>query len=466
MLLLLLTLTLAGVSPAQTVNAPAAASAVAADPRYGELRARGFQALYNLEYDEARRNFTELQRLFPDHPAGAQFLAACLTVETLNRSRRLQTSLYNDDSFYAEEEDKPDASVVREFRALTKRAEELAAARVKANPRDAEAHYFLGAARALRAAFGVGVERRFTAALGDGRRAVDAHRESLKLDPTFHDAELTIGIYDYVIGDLPLALKVGASMIGFRGSKKRGLATLERVVEKGKWANDDARILLIALYRREERPADSARLAREVAARYPRNHLFKLELADALIAQAATERAVNNVSAAGRTEGEAFAIFDVLLADETNARATPRGASRKGAGKKGARASTSPTSASLANVPFDLVHFKYAEALMTGGRFDDAAREYLRVTRVGGAEANLATLALLRAAQAFDLAGKRAEAVAQYEAVLARPNVYDVHKQATRGVRQPFTDARRLKTSRSETEEKTANGAEGRQDAK
>jgi hypothetical protein len=38
----------------------------------------------------------------------------------------------------------------------------------------------------------------------------------------------------------------------------------------------------------------------------------------------------------------------------------------------------------------------------------------------------------------YDLAGERQEAVAQYKAVLARPNVYDTRQQAERGLSRPF----------------------------
>src|SRR3712207_8308312 len=49
----------------------------------------------------ALTRFKELTRAYPDHPAGPQFLAASLWLKTLNQSRRLQSGLYNNDSFYA-----------------------------------------------------------------------------------------------------------------------------------------------------------------------------------------------------------------------------------------------------------------------------------------------------------------------------------------------------------------------------
>src|SRR2546423_1673334 len=69
--------------------------------RLDELHAKGSEALYNLDYDEARRIFTQMQTEFPDSPAGPQSLAVSLWVQTLNESRRLQSSLYNSKSFYA-----------------------------------------------------------------------------------------------------------------------------------------------------------------------------------------------------------------------------------------------------------------------------------------------------------------------------------------------------------------------------
>src|SRR5829696_8169064 len=113
--------------------------------RLDELRTAGFEALYNLDYEAARKKFKEIVRLFPDHPAGPQFLAATLWAQVLNESRRLQSSLYNTASFYEQKEDKPDPRMVEQFRELTRTAAQLARARLRRDPKDIEALYFLGA---------------------------------------------------------------------------------------------------------------------------------------------------------------------------------------------------------------------------------------------------------------------------------------------------------------------------------
>ena len=381
--------------------------------KFETLRIAGSEALFNLDYESARKSFKEMAVAFPDYPAGPQFLADSLWVETLYQTRRLQSSLYgSDDTFYSTSDDKADPKIVDQFRNLTRQARLLAEARLKQFPRDPEALYFLGATEGLKASFEEAVERRHFAALKDGSDAVDRHREVIKLDPNYHDAEITIGLYDYTVGALPLPVKLIAGVAGFRGSKKRGLATLERVAKEGRWVHDEAKTLLIVLYTREKRYADAAALARELAARYPPNYLYRLEAADALVLQAALERETNHNATTTAAETEAFATFESLLRD-------------KAVRNTAARA-------------FDLIHFKYGEALMTAGQYEHAAKEFMASAEVPGAQQGLATMAHLYAARALDLAGKRNDAVTQYRAVLARPNVYDAHDQAQAGLKEAF----------------------------
>jgi len=382
------------------------------------LRRSGIEALYNLDYDKAERDFKEIVRLYPSHPAGPQLLAARLWVKTLYESRRLQSSLYSSQSFYSSGDDKVDPKIIAEFRNLTREAKRLAQVRLKQNSKDIEALDWLAAIQGLKASFEEAVERRHFAALKDGDDAVDHHREVLKLDPNFIDAGLTVGLYEYVVGSLPLPIKVVAGITGFRGSKKKGLAMLERVAHEGSWSRDDARTLLIVLYTREKRFSDALSHARDLSAKYPRNYLFRLEAADALVSQAAVERKHKNTEAAVKAEREAFATFDDLLHDRSVRDTVSRA--------------------------LDLVHFKYGEVLLTAGEGERAAKEFLAATRVERAEPTLVTMAHLYAARAFDLAGKRDDALSQYREVLTRPDIYAAHDEAKKGLRQPYKTERVL----------------------
>jgi len=380
--------------------------------RFEELRRSGLDALYNIDYDKADRDFKEIVKLYPNHPGGYQLLAARLWIKTLYESRRLQVSLYSSESFYTNGDDKVDPKIVTEFRNLTREAKRLAEAKLKQEPKNIEALDFLANTEGLKASFEEAVERRHFAALRDGNDAVDHHREVLKLDPKYIDAQITIGLYEYVVGSLPLPVKILAGATGYRGSKKRGLAMLEQVAKEGRWSQDDAKSVLIILYTREKRYADVLVLTRELSVKYPRNYLLRVETADALVSLAGVKRKEKDLAGAVQAEKEAFATFDELLRDRNVRESATRA--------------------------LDLIHFKYGEALLIAGYNERAAKEFLAATKVERGEPGLITMAHLFAARSYDVAGKRDEALAQYREVLARPNVYDAHDEAKRGLRQAY----------------------------
>ena len=381
-------------------------------PRLELLQEQGSEAIFNLDYDVARQRFKEMDRLYPDDPTGPEMLATTLWLETLNQARRLQSAIYSTQSFYAGAEDKPDPSVVRDFRDLTRQATQLAKARLQRNPRDPQTLYVLGATESLKAAFAASVERRFMAALRSASDGIDKQRDVIKLDPNFHDAELTIGMYDYIVSTLPLPIRMLASLGGVHGSKKRGIQTLERVAKQGQWARDDARVLLIAIYKKEKRFPEALALSRELHEKYPRNYLFSLETADSLASQAAIERQASRVKEAAAMESEAVSTFETMLHERSAPDVAPRA--------------------------LDLIHSRYGEALLMMGQAERAAREFLAATTVKGADAGTVSRAHLRAAQAFDLAGMRTEALSEYRIVLSRPNIYDSYDQAHRGQKDPY----------------------------
>jgi hypothetical protein len=288
------------------------------------LRAEGYEALYNLDYEGARRRFQKMVDLAPDHPAGAQSFAASLWMQQLNESWELKATLYSDEKAETRTKPKVDQKQVDEFRKWTRRAKQLAEARLKRNERDVEALYFLGAAEGLEAAFAAGVERKYMPALRTGSSAVNCHRKVLELEPEFHDAELTIGLQHYVIGSLSLPLKMLAKTVGVSGSKKRGLKELERVAKEGEWARDMARVLLVDLYKREKRWDDAIATSRDLSSKYPRNYLFKLQLADAMALKIAEARKAKNPKPAidPVAEREVFAIYESMLRDKSLAAQT------------------------------------------------------------------------------------------------------------------------------------------------
>ena len=369
------------------------------------LRTQGYQALYNLDYNAARKYFQEMVQTAPDNPVGTECLATSIWLQELNEQWELKASLYSTKS-YSEEGDKPDPQQAIDFRSFIRQTKQLSQVRLRRDPHDQEALYLLGAAEGLEAAYFAGIERKFMSALRSAQDSVEHHRALLKTAPNFHDAELTIGLYNYVVGDLPLPVKMLVSPMGVKGSKKRGLETLERVAREGHWARDLALVLLVDLYKREKRWSDSITAARDLVSRYPRNYLFKLQLADAL-----AHRTLSASSSAQADRVEVLNIFDSLISN---------GSKEK-----------------LPNL-----YFRYGETLLLLGNSAGAVKQLQLVVNVSNTQPRLRMLSQLRLAQSLDLAGKRNDALSQYRVVVKSASNKQVQDEARRGLREPYKQSR------------------------
>jgi tetratricopeptide (TPR) repeat protein len=372
-------------------------------PDVMELRAEANAATYNIDYDTARAKNEEIRKRLPYHPAGDLYLATVIWLEQLYLTHRLQTSIYrNHSSFYAgsdkakeeTEGDAVDPAADRKFRDLMAQAKTKALALVAHNKKDPDALYFLGAVYGVMGGYEASTARKFFAAVRNGSRSVEAHQKVLKLNPDYYDAYLSVGMYDYVVGNLPFAYKAIAAIAGHRGNKERGIKRLQTVIEKGTLSADGARVLLLAIYQNEKRYQDALDILNYLTAKYPGNYLARLERITTLVSLKCTE--------------EAYEAFEELLQDPSASQAA------------------------------DLIYYQFAEALALNMEYKRAAEYYLAVPKCNQADTKLVTLALLRAAQVYDLGGLRNEAVANYRVVLTRSNVYDSREQAQRGLKEPF----------------------------
>src|SRR5262249_55833291 len=321
-----------------------------------ELRREGSEAMYNIDYATAVAKFEEIRKRLPQHPAGDLYLATALWLKQLHKSRRLQTGLYsNGSSFYAgadtakeqTEGDAVDAGLDREFRDRMAQAKTKALALVAKNKNDVDALYYLGVFYGVMAGYEASTARKFFSAMRNGSRCVDAHEKVIKLKPDYYDAYLTVGMYDYIVGSLPFGYKALAMMAGVRGNKKRGIDRLQTMIEKKAANDDDARVMLLAIFRNEKRYNDSLSLLEQLSSKYPNNYLIKLETASTLVTL-------------GRSD-DAYGKFEGLLKD--------------------------PAAASA----LDLVNYQYAEALARDKEYKRAADSFIAACQTQGGDVNLAT---------------------------------------------------------------------------
>ena len=216
--------------------------------------------------------------LAPDDPAPRRTLASVLWLRMLYSRGAITVDHYLGSFSRTQVElKKPPADLAAEFNASVAKAIELARARIKAAPKDAQAHYDLGAALGLQASYIATVEGRLLAGFRTASGCYNEHERVLELDPSRNDAGLVVGTYRYLVSSLPFGMRVLAYVAGFGGGKDRGIELLERAAAGSGEARTDAMFALVLVYNRERRFDDALRVLRQLREMYPRNRLVVLE---------------------------------------------------------------------------------------------------------------------------------------------------------------------------------------------
>jgi tetratricopeptide (TPR) repeat protein len=263
------------------ILAPVAAES---SPESDALRQRAAVELYNLDRARAAATYRAAIAADPRDAAAYRGLATVLWMD-ISFLRGTMTV----DSFLGRVSREnvplppPPEAITTEFRTAVDRAIALARERVKAAPRDADAHFDLGAAIGLRASYIATVEGSMSGAFRAARGAFDAHEKVLELNPSRADAGLIVGTYRYVVAALSLPLRWVAYAAGFGGGRERGLKLVADAAEYPGDNQADARIALVLIYNRERRYDDALTQLAWLRQRYPRNRLAWLETGSTLL---------------------------------------------------------------------------------------------------------------------------------------------------------------------------------------
>lgn len=358
-----------------------AAPARALAPEADALVLQGLDAAYSLDLERAAALFTAVSTREPEHPVGPFFLASLKWLE------------------FSQNADLPGAgeALAPQFEALLGECFARAWALREKAPDDPEADFYLGAAYGMKGRW-LMLERKWIRAAHAGYKGYKLLKRTVALDPEYYDAYLGLGMYDYYSDTLPAVLRFAAGLIA-RGDRQRGLRYVELTRRKGHYSVTEAKLFLAGVYAAyEKRPAEALAIVAELRQEKPDNVYFGLmEVIVRLNAKDWAEAAA---------AGEALA---------PRIRAVP-----------------------AARDQVSLFELYLGEAYL-GGRENGKAIETLDRCVAQAPEPRRATVTfcLLRRAQAYDLAGRRAEALADYRAVRERPDYFDSRGKARKGLSRP-----------------------------
>jgi len=248
------------------------------------LRVKGAQQLYNLDRDQALATFRQAVAADNQDPAAFRGLATSLWLNITFRRGNMTV----DD--YLGRVTKPNQTlvppppeIVAAYKDAIDHAIAIARGRLAKNPKDADAHYQLGAAVGLRASYTATVDGSALGAFRAAREAYDEHEQVMALDPRRKDAGLIVGTYRYVVSALALPVRLMAYVIGFGGGRDRGIHLVEEAAAYNGDNQDDARFALILMYNREKRWDDALKMLALLRERFPQNRLMWLETGSTLI---------------------------------------------------------------------------------------------------------------------------------------------------------------------------------------
>lgn len=371
------------------------------DAKYLEAINKCSGAIYRLEYDEAIELITENIQQFPGHPGPTLARAAAIWLRELFERQEFDLDNFIAPSHFTRDAERhmPEADRDAFFRDVQE-AKRLAELYLLGHPNDKEGRYYLGAAESALAVFTFTVEHDYMKALKHGRKAYQIQKAIVEEDPEFYEAYMTVGTYEYILGNLPWYIKWIAALAGLKGSEQRGFEYLILAAKKSAFISKEARMLLMVLYVREEEYAYGLQIAQQMHHLYPDNFILHLN-------QAQIYEHMND------PESAATIYMDVV---------------RYAAEGRG----------SYTKIPLETFRYSAGEKLRELGELDQALALFEQTTRDPKAPESERALSHLRAGELLDLQGKRKEAIVQYQEVHKLENYEDTHDRASRLMKKRY----------------------------
>ena len=260
------------------------------------LNQAAFEHYYNLDHDAAIQDFEKIAARHPNDPFALNHLLSAIQMRELYRMGAMNSGEYSNDNFIGQAHRPADPAQKERIKQLVQQAEKLENAELARNPNNVDMLYARGVTRGQFALYTALIERAWFSALRNAVGARHDHERVLELAPQYTDAKLVVGAHNYVMGNLPLAVKIAVALVGLSGDKKKGLDYLNDAYRANGETSVDAGIVLMVFLRREHRYAEALQIVEAIAPRFPRNYLLPLEQANLLRVSGKSRRSRGSVS--------------------------------------------------------------------------------------------------------------------------------------------------------------------------
>lgn len=222
---------------------------------------KGIEAFYQTRWDEASAVFDRLRQRDPDDP----------------RAYFFESMIPFWDYFFGGNTEQS----AERFLRLSEKAINISYRQLKENPHDTTMVLMLSGLYGYRSLVAAG-EGNYQTAIRSGMTGYTYTRQLLSLDADDPKALIGKGIFHYMLGSVPKNMRWMTNMMGIKGDMQEGFDLLEQAARSDSYVSNDARMILVYLYKRENRYQEALSHIEELRRRYGENIIFQYNYADLL----------------------------------------------------------------------------------------------------------------------------------------------------------------------------------------
>ena len=240
----------------------------------------GYHSLYNLDFVGAHAHFQQWMSSHPEDPLGPASDAAAYLFNEFDRLQVLDIELFADDNRFESRQRPPvDPVMEKGFNERADQADRLADAALVRNSKDANAYYVKAVTSGMRADWSSLIDRREYGAFKYSEVASKYAKQALTLDPTLYDANLAVGIENYMLSLKAAPIRWILGMTGAGTNKQEGVRLLKLTAEQGHYLAPFARLMLAVGELRDGHTQQGKAILIGLSQEFPQNTLYQRQIA-------------------------------------------------------------------------------------------------------------------------------------------------------------------------------------------
>ena len=243
------------------------------------LLQQGYAYMYNLQFDAAHRVLHEYEQSHPKDPMGPVSDAAAYLFYAFDELNLLRSDRFlNDEKFLSAAKSTADPRTTQAFEQALGKGHELVENALRNSPGDKNALLANVIRITLQSDYDALIDKQYWRALQEIKQSQRDADKLLAICPKCYDANLAIGVENYLLSLRPAPERWFLRLTGAQTSKEKGLQKLTLVARKGRFLQPYAKFLLVIAALRDKNLREARRFLSELVHEFPQNSMFQSEL--------------------------------------------------------------------------------------------------------------------------------------------------------------------------------------------